>query len=96
MPDKILDAYTSDPVAMGWMEGLPPAPDKRLAWARADHMRFPMHRYAYSHMREFLPTARVGRGSGPTWELPVALRDDIDSVRFNALGDGLRDAVDPY
>lgn len=87
MPDKILDAHTSDPVQMGWMEGFPPAPDKRLAWARADHMRFPTHRYAYSHMREFLPTARVGRGA-QVWGLPVALRDDIDGVRFNALDNG--------
>ena len=88
MPDKILDARTSDPTVMGWMEGLPPAQDKRLAWERADHMRFPTHRYAYSHMREFLPTARVGRGSGPTWELPVALRDDLDGIGFQTLDDG--------
>lgn len=88
MPDKILDAHTSDPTVMGWMEGLPPAQDKRLAWERADHMRFPTHRYAYSHMREFLPTARVGRGSGPTWELPVALRDDLDGIGFQTLDDG--------
>ena len=87
-PRQVLDAATSDPVTMGWMEGLPPAADKRLAWARADHMRFPMHRYAYSHMREFLPTARVGRGQGAITELPVALRDDIDGVRFTALDDG--------
>lgn len=88
MPGKILDAYTSDPVAMGWMEGLPPPEDKRLAWARADHMRFPTHRYAYSRMREFLPTARVSRGKGPVWELPVALRDNLDTVSFQALDDG--------
>ena len=88
MPDKILDAQTSDPTVMGWMEGLPPPPEKRLAWGRADHMRFPTHRYAYSHMREFLPTARVSRGQGPVWDLPVALRDDLDAVRFNAMDDG--------
>ncbi len=88
MPDQILDAHTSDPKLMGWMEGLPPPPDKRLAWARADHMRFPTHRYAYAHMREFLPTVRVSRGQGPVWQLPMALRDDIDAVRFNSLDDG--------
>lgn len=88
MPDQVLDAHTSDPTVMGWMEGLPPPADKRLAWERADHMRFPMHRYAYSNMREFLPTARVSRGRGPVWELPVGLRDDLDVVRFNALDDG--------
>lgn len=87
MPDQILDALTSDPAKMGWMEGLPPPSEKRLAWARADHMRFPMHRHAFSHMREFLPTARVSRGTGAVWELPVALRDDLDAVRFNALDD---------
>lgn len=87
MPDQILDAHTSDPIVMGWMEGLPPPPEKRLAWARADHMRFPTHRYAYSHMREFLPTVRVGRG-GPVWELPVALRDDLDGIGFKTLTDG--------
>ena len=88
MPDKILDAHSSDPTVMGWMEGLPPAPDKRLSWSRADHMRFPTHRYAYSNMREFLPTVRVSRGQGPVWDLPEALRDDIDAVRFNAMDDG--------
>lgn len=88
MPNQILDAHSSDPVTMGWMQGLPPAEAKRLAWERADHMRFPMHRYAYSHMREFLPTARVSRGNGPVWDLPVALRDDIDAIRFQAMDDG--------
>ena len=88
MPDQFLDARSSDPVVMGWQQGLPPAPDKRLAWASADHMRFPMHRYAFSNMRQFLPTARVSRGSGAVWELPVALRDDLDAVPCTALDDG--------
>lgn len=88
MPQDILDAKTSDPALMGWMQGLPPAPDRRLAWARADHMRFPMHRYAFSHMREFLPTARVGRGQGPVWNLPEAPRDDLDGVTFTPMGGG--------
>jgi len=73
---------------MGWQQGLPPAPDKRIAWERADHMRFPSHRYAFSNMREFLPTARVARGSGSVWELPVALRGDLDAVEFQRLDDG--------
>ena len=88
MAGPLLDAHSSDPALMGWMEGLPPPPDKRLAWARADHMRFPTHRHAFSHMREFLPTARVSRGQGAVWELPVALRDDLDGVRFATLDDG--------
>ncbi len=85
--DKELDAQTSDPAAMGWMQGLPPPEGKRVRWADAGHMRFPTHRYAFSHMREFVPTARVARGEG-VWELPVALRDDLDAVAFTALDDG--------
>ena len=88
MAGPILDAASSDPALLGWMQGLPPPPGKRLAWARADHMRFPTHRHAFSHMREFLPSARVSRGSGAVWELPVALRDDLDAVRFTTLDDG--------
>ncbi|MEQ1499600.1 MAG: serine hydrolase [Novosphingobium sp.] len=88
MSGQILDAHTSDPAAMGWMEGLPPPQAKRLAWERADHMRFPTHRYAYSHMREFLPTARVSRGQGPVADLPETLRDDLDAISFAAMDDG--------
>lgn len=88
MPDKILDARSSDPAVMGWMQGFPPPADKRLSWAHADHMRFPTHRHAFSHMREFLPTARVGRGHGPTWELPESPRDDFDAVTFTPMGGG--------
>lgn len=87
-PREVLDAYTSDPVTMGWMHGLPPAPDKRILAATAAHMRFPTHRHAFSHMREFLPSARVGRGTGAAWEFPVALRDDLDAVTFTTLDDG--------
>ena len=88
MPDQILDARSSDPVKLGWQQGLPPAPEQRIHWADAGHMRFPMHRYAFSNMRQFLPTARVARGNGPVWELPVALRDDLDAVPYQALDDG--------
>ncbi len=88
MSEQILDAHTSDPVLMGWQQGLPPAPGKTIHWADAGHMRFPTHRYAFSNMRQFLPTARVARGGGPVWALPVALRDDLDAVQFQALDDG--------
>ena len=88
MPDQILDAQSSDPALMGWQQGLPPAPEQRIHWADAGHMRFPTHRYAFSNMRQFLPTARVARGNGPVWELPLALRDDLDSVTCRALDDG--------
>ncbi|WP_068076397.1 serine hydrolase domain-containing protein [Novosphingobium lentum] len=88
MTDRVLDGVTSDPVAMGWMQGMPPPLERRIVAAHADHMRFPTNRYAYSNMREFLPTLNVARGQGAARALPVALRDDIDAIVFTPLGDG--------
>ena len=87
MPETLLDGITSDPVTMGWMQGFPPPPDKRIDAAQGNHMRFPYTRWSFSHMREFLPTVRVSRGAGSPSELPEALQGDIDAVRFTA-GDG--------
>ncbi len=83
---EILDAVTSDPVALGWMQGFPPLPEHRVLAARADHMRFPTTRFAFSHMREFSPTARVGRGPDAPSILPLAHRNDLDSVAFMLIG----------
>ena len=83
---EILDAVTSDPVAMGWMQGFPPQPEHRVLAVRADHMRVPTTRFAFSHMREFSPTARVGRGADAPSILPLALRNDLDSLTFMPMG----------
>lgn len=82
----MLDAVTSDPATMGWMQGSPPPPDKLILAARADHMRFPMTRYSFSHMREFAPSRRVASGTGKTWTLPASLRSDLDAVSFMPIG----------
>ena len=84
----VLDAVTSDPVTMGWTQGQPPAPDKRIERATGDHLRFPMTRWSFSHMREFVPTQRVSRGDGKVRAFPRALRDDIDAVSFVPIGGG--------
>jgi CubicO group peptidase (beta-lactamase class C family) len=85
--DKVvLDAVTSDPAVMGWMQGTPPPPDKRILAARADHMRFPMTRYSFSHMREFAATKRVAAGAVKVMPLPLKLRSDLDAVTFVPLG----------
>ena len=80
VPDKILDGITSDPATMGWMQGFPPPADKRIEAASGNHMRFPYTRWSFSNMREFCPTVRVSRGQGSVSPLPVALRDDIDTL----------------
>ncbi len=84
----LLDAVTSDPAAMGWMQGQPPVPDKRIDASRGDHLRFPMTRWSFSHMREFVPTQRVSRGGSEATAFPRTLRDDIDAVSFTPLGGG--------
>lgn len=86
MADELLDGVTSDPVHMGWMQGFPPPAEKVLLAARADHMRFPMIRWSYSNMRQFVPSRRVG-ASGEGQRFERALREDLARVSFVPLGD---------
>ncbi len=64
------DPVATDPRLMGWMQGSPPPPDKLVRFADGSRMRFPMSRWAFSHMREFLPTAAIARGEEPPPALP--------------------------
>jgi CubicO group peptidase (beta-lactamase class C family) len=66
------------------MSGAPPfAPDRLVtldAWQDP-----PGNRWAFQHVRELIPSARIRRGVGPVWELQ---RDErpLGSVRFEAAG----------
>lgn len=85
MTGEVLDGLTSNPVHMGWMQGSPPLADQLLLASRADHMRFPMIRWSYSNMRQFVPSCRVGAGAGGkpfVW----AIRDDLADAMFVPLG----------
>lgn len=85
MPTELLDGRSSDPAVMGWMEGNPPPPSRRILPQRADHMRFPMIRWSYSNMRQFLPTVRVAcSGSGRPF--PRAPRAELADVEFVPTG----------
>jgi CubicO group peptidase (beta-lactamase class C family) len=44
-------------------------------------LRAPFNRWAFQHVRELIPTARIPRGDGPVWDLPRAERD-LSGVRF--------------
>lgn len=85
MPEKLLDALTSDPVTMGWMQGSPPPAERRIRAADAGHMRFPMTRWSFSNMRKFAPTVRVGAGA-PALPFARALRADIDDLEVAPAG----------
>ena len=80
-----LDAAASDPIAMGWMQGSPPAPGKTLRFADNSAAVFPATRWTFSHSRELVPTAGVDRGDGPMTVFPRAERDDIDALSFTTL-----------
>jgi CubicO group peptidase (beta-lactamase class C family) len=75
-----LSPAESDPVKMGWMQGIPVPPDKVVRVSDGNALSFPRNRWSFAHFREILPTARVSRGTGPVAPLPLALRSDIARV----------------
>jgi CubicO group peptidase (beta-lactamase class C family) len=81
-----LDALASDPVAMGWMVGSPPPPDRLIRFANGSFARFPRTRWSYSHVRELMPTRVVARGDSAVRALPRSERRDIDAITFRPLG----------
>ena len=80
------DAQASDPSAMGWMVGAPPPAGKIVRFADSTHYKFPQTRWAFSHMRELVPTVAVPRGAGPVSPLPRAEQRALDAVTFTPLG----------
>lgn len=80
------DARASDPVAMRWMVGDPPPPERRIAFYDMSYMKFPQLRWSFSHWRTLIPSVGVPRGDGPVSVLPRAPRDDLDSVSFMPMG----------
>lgn len=74
-PPKLPTAAQSDPVANKVMQGFPPPPDKIVRFNDGTSSRFPGTRWAFSHIRELVPTANVWRGEGAVATLPQAPRD---------------------
>ena len=81
-----LDALASDPVKLGWMVGSPPPPEKLIRFSDGTFRTFPQSRWAYSHIRQFVPTSAVSRGNGPVSILPRAERPDLDAITFQPTG----------
>ena len=63
MTDK-LDARTSDPVTRGLMQGFPPPPDRTITFQNGSFRSFPELRWAWSNIRQLVPTVNVWRGAG--------------------------------
>ncbi len=62
------------PDSSEYMRGLPPAAD-RLVTREVRWQDPPYNRWAFQHVREFIPTASIHRGSGPTSALERRPRD---------------------
>jgi hypothetical protein len=82
------DAMESDPAVLGWMQGFPPPPDKRIMQPESDYFSFPKLRWTVCHIRELLPSKEVSRGIGPPVPLKYAIDKGIDTVHFKSLGSG--------
>jgi CubicO group peptidase (beta-lactamase class C family) len=81
-----MSANESDPVAIGWMKGFPPPPDKLIMQPESDFFSFPKLRWTVCHIRELMPTKQVSRGIAAPIPLKYALDDGIDSVTFTPIG----------
>ena len=89
----MMSAEESDPRSLGWMQGVPPPPDKRITVAAGDFFDFPKSRWTVCHIRDLLPTAEVSRGVeapipmvyAPAREL-AAIGAEIDGLTFMPMG----------
>ena len=86
--DEPLSAQASDPVAMGWMQGQPPAPDKTIRPGDPDFFAFPKLRWTVCHFSQMMPIVGVDRGPNAAAPLPEALNPAIGQVAFTPLGGG--------
>ncbi len=77
-------AAETDPVVLGLMQEAPVPADRQVRWDDGSMWRFPQQRWAFSHMRELVPTVNIPR-EGTVSALPAALRDDLDDVRLTTL-----------
>jgi CubicO group peptidase (beta-lactamase class C family) len=65
----------TDPESLGWMKGFPPSPDRTITFHDGSFRSFPELRWAWSNIRQLVPTVNVWRGAGPASSLP---REDHD------------------
>ena len=74
----------ADPAAAGpaLMSGAPPFPPQAQV-TLANWQDPPFNRWAFQHVRELIPTARIARAAGPAWALPRAERDVL-GFRFRS------------
>lgn len=87
-----LTAAQSDPNVMGWMQGFPPPPDKRITQPESVYFSFPKLRWSVCHIRQLLPTIGISRGLGDPVPLHYVgdrelerMGREIDALSFTPL-----------
>ena len=91
------DAASSDPTALGWMQGTPPPQDKRIRFEDDKFFSFPQIRWSLSHMRELVPTVNVWRGAGAASDLGTVNSGTaaaIDALTFKDMNGQTRNWAD--
>jgi CubicO group peptidase (beta-lactamase class C family) len=63
-------ATETDPQTLGWMQGFPPPLDKTITFQNGSFRNFPELRWAWSNIRQLVPTVNVWRGAEPASVLP--------------------------
>ena len=80
------EQHSSDPLSPAesdqWMQGFPPSQGKLIRFADLPDLKYPAHRWLYSHWRELVPTTAVWRGHQASAALPEALAD-LDDFAFD-------------
>ena len=79
-----MNAADSDPGKLGWMTGFPPTPEVAITFADGSFRQFPQLRWAWSNIRQLVPTIAVWRGPGPVSVLPRA-EQDLGRVKLTTM-----------
>lgn len=79
---KLPPPEKSDPVTLGIMQGFPP-PSTGKTVTRSKLLRFPLQRWAFRHMRQFVPSENVWRGRNGAVPFSYALKN-LDDIVFEA------------
>ena len=56
---SIPTAAESDPQALGYMQGFPPASDRTITFQNGSFRSFPELRWSWSNVRQLVPTVNV-------------------------------------
>lgn len=83
-PTATPNAADSDPRALGWMTGFPPPAEKAVTFSDGSFRSFPQLRWAWSNIRQLVPTVGVWRGAGPSSSLPRA-EQNLGSVKCKTM-----------